>query len=109
MTQPEPQPLWTNTMIYEWSDKAKESVLHKNGVREMVSVAQAEGLAETIRDDYQALLQQIIAERDAALAKFETCRECAEILKQLLTDARATLTANGIYEDWDESEESTSD
>lgn len=64
------QPLWTDSMIHEWTDPIKETILIFSGDTkscEMVSLADAEALAMEIRDEYQAALTAARAERDAAL------------------------------------------
>lgn len=75
MTQEATAPLvWSDARIESRIDAIAETVRHKNRIRDMVSSAQAEGLATDIRDDYEATLAALRAElaaRDASIALLE--------------------------------------
>lgn len=57
-----------------------------------------DGIAKIV-GRYEAKLRELEQQLAAATSKFETAKECADIMGRQLEEARGTLRANGIYDD----------
>lgn len=80
-----------------WPDGRIESALM--WVKHRGLTAGSRAMLKQMSDEYEAKLRELEAALLSATLRFETAKECADIMGKQLEEARATLRANGIYDD----------